>query len=85
MPGQGGEQFGVDGAEEAFDLPAALGPPDGGVDEADVQVDGGAFEVVTGEVGAVVDVQDVGDPSHCPRGVGLAPDRLAERQRRVQC
>lgn len=72
-------------AEEPFDLSSALGTADGRVYDADVQLDGSAFKVVAGEVGAVIHVQDVGQPAHCPAGVALAPDRLAERQGCVQC
>lgn len=80
MSGESGEEFGVDGAEEALDLAAALGPAHGGVDEPDAQLDGGAFEVMAGEAGAMVDVENVGNSTHRPRGIGLAPDRLPERE-----
>jgi len=83
VPGESGEKLCVDGAEEAFDLAAALGPSHGGVDDPDAQLDGGAFEVMAGKVGAVVDVEHVGYSTHGPRGVGLAPDRLPEREGRV--
>ena len=65
---ESGEQLGVDGAEEPLDLSSSLWSADDGVDEADVQFDGGAFEVVAGEVGPVIDVQNVGDVAHRPRG-----------------
>ena len=80
VSGEGGENFGVDGPEEPFDFSSALGTADGRVDDADVQLDGGAFEVVAGEVGAVIHVQDVGQPAHCPAGITLTPDGLAECQ-----
>jgi len=57
MPGQVGQQLGSDRAEESFQLAAALRPPDGGVDDLDVQVGGGRGEVVAGEVAAVVGVE----------------------------
>ncbi len=49
-----------------------------------MQVGGDLGEVVAGEVAAVVGVEHVGDAVHRPPGIGLAPDRLAQRQRQVQ-
>jgi hypothetical protein len=54
------------------------------VHEADVEVGGDLGDVVAGEVAAVIDVQDLGQAVHRPRGIGLSPDRLAQRQRQVQ-
>ena len=84
VAGEGLENFGIDGAEEPLDLAAPLGPSDGREDEPQVQLDGGAFEVVAGEVGAVIDVQHVGDPAHRPCRVGLSPNRLPQRESGVQ-
>jgi|SRR6218665_316405 len=78
VPGEDREEFGVDGVEEAFDLAAALGPAEGGMDDADAQFDGGALEVVACGVGAVVEVEDVGYSTHRPRRIGLPPDLLSE-------
>lgn len=36
--------------------------------------------MMAGEVGAVIDVQNVGDPAHGPGGVSLAPNSLPERE-----
>lgn len=83
VAGQVSEKLGVDGAEEPFDLAAALGAGDGGVDQPDMEVDGGAGEVVADEVAAVVDVEHVRQAAHRPRRVGLVPDRLPQRQRSV--
>src|SRR5699024_12582633 len=77
MPTQGREYFGVDGVEEPLDLASALGPADGGVDDADLQGDRGVFEMVTGEVTSVVDVESVGHAAHRPGRIALGPDRLA--------
>lgn len=85
VPGERDEQLGVDGAEEALDLAPTLGPSDDRVDNADAQFDGGALEVVAGEVGPVVDVQDVGDAAHRPGWVGLRPDRLPQCEGCVEC
>lgn len=49
----------------------------------DAQLNGSAFKMMAGEVGAVVDVENVGNAAHRPRGIGLAPDRLPEREGRV--
>ena len=49
-----------------------------------VQVGGDLLEVAGGEVGAVVGVEDGGDAADVPVGIGLAPDRLAQGQRRLQ-
>ncbi len=80
VTGEEREQLGGDGAEEPLDLPAALGTADSGVNDPDPQLRGGVLEVAAGVVGAVVDVEDVGDPAHRPAGIGLPPDRLPERQ-----
>lgn len=37
-------------------------------------------KVVADEVGAVIDVQDVGDAAHRPRWVCLSPDRLPQSE-----
>jgi len=81
---QRGEQFSVDGAEEALDLAAALGSTKGGVDDSDVQLDGGAVKVVAGEVRAMVDMQNVGNAAHRPGRIGLAPDRLPQSEGGVE-
>lgn len=60
VAGEGREDFGVDGAEESLDRATPLRPADGGEDEPEVQLDGGALEVVADEVGAVIDMQHVG-------------------------
>lgn len=85
MPGEGAEQFGVDGAVEPLDLPAALGSGDNRVDDPDLQCDGGAFQMVADEVGGVVDVPDVGDAAHRPGRVGISPDHLPQCQCGVGC
>src|SRR5699024_10453727 len=82
-PGQGREQFGVDGVEEPLDLSSSLWAGDRGVDDTDLQRDRGVLEVMAGEVAAVVDVEDVWDAAHRPGGVALRPDGLAQRQRGV--
>ena len=48
------------------------------MDDADVQIDRCALQVVAGEIGAVVDVEDVGDAAHGPARVGRSPDRLSQ-------
>lgn len=73
----------VVGAEEAHDLDAALESADGGVDDPDVQFRGGELGMVAGEVGSMVAVQGFGNAVHRPRRIGLAPDRLPQRQRGV--
>lgn len=82
--GQLCQQSGVDAAEEPLDLPASLGPRHGGVHDVELQVGGDLSEVVADEVAAVIDVEDLGNPAHRPRGIGLGPDRLAQRQGCVQ-
>jgi len=84
LPGQVGKQLGGEGAEEPLVLAAALRAGDRGVHELEVQIGGDLDEVVAGEVAAVVGVQDVGQAMHRPTRVGLAPDRLPQRQREVQ-
>ena len=81
VPGQGGQQLGGDRAEQPFDLPSAAGSSRGAVDQLHLQVGAHLGDVGAGEVGAVVAVQDRGHPAHRPAGVGLAPDRLPQRQR----
>ena len=84
VAGQPGQQLGRDRAEEALDLAAALRHAGGGVDQLDAQVRGDLLEVVAREVRAVVAVEDLGQPADRPGRVGLAPDRLAQRQRGLQ-
>lgn len=82
VAGERGEEFGVDGAEEPFDLAAPLGPADGRVDDPDEQGDGGLLEVVADEVRAVVDTQNFGDAAHLPtRGQSFARSPAGERER----
>ncbi len=77
VPGQCGQQLAGDGAEQPLDLAPALRDAGGGVHELDVGVCADLGDVGAGEVGAVVAVEDVGQPADRPRWVGLAPDRLA--------
>lgn len=78
MAGECSQELGIDGAEEPFDPPPSLGSADGRVDNPNVEGESGLLEVVANEVGAVIDVQDVGDAAHCPRRVRFPPDRLPE-------
>ena len=84
VAGQLGQQLRRDGAKEPLHLAAPLGPGHGRVDQADAQVGRDLLEVAAGEVGAVVDVEGIGDAAHGPGGVLLAPDRLAQRERSVE-
>lgn len=74
MPGEGGENFGVDGPDGPFDLSSALRTADGRVDDADAQLDGGAFEAPSeqAEGVAVGDRLAVRDAKVCapPRAAG---------------
>jgi hypothetical protein len=74
VAGQGGEEFGGEGAEEALDLAAALRHAGGGVHQPDPGVGAHLLEMGGGEVGAVVAVEHVRQPAHRPPRVGLAPD-----------
>ncbi|AOF95319.1 hypothetical protein BSY17_4168 (plasmid) [Sphingobium sp. RAC03] len=78
------QQFGVDGAEQPLDLAAPLWTRDGRVDQADTQIGRSLFEMKAGEVRSVIDVQDVGNAAYRPGRIGLAPNRLSQRERRVE-
>jgi len=84
VAGQQREQFGGDGPEEPFDLPPALRPGDGAVDEADVQVGADLAQVVAGEVAPVVGVEDFWQAADDPPGVGLRSDGLPQGEGQVQ-
>jgi hypothetical protein len=70
-------------AEEPLDLAASLRPSAGAVDQPDVQVDAHLLDVLADEVAAVIAIEDVRQAVHRPSSVGLAADRLSQRQRRV--
>ena len=84
VPGQGGQQLGGDRAEQPFDLPPAAGFSGCAVDQLHLEVGAHLGDVGAGEVGAVVAVQHRRHPAHRPGRVGLAPDRLPQRQRGLQ-
>ena len=71
VPGQLGQQLGVDRAEQALDLSATLRGPTGGVDDPEPQVHRHLVEVATGEVAAVVDIERVRDAADWPGGSAL--------------
>ena len=78
------QQLGVDGPEEALDLPAPLGTGNGGVHEAHAQVRGYLRDMGAGEVGPMIDIEHVRDAADRPVRIALAPDCLAQRERGVQ-
>ena len=84
VAGQLRKQLGGDAAEQPLHLAPALRPPDPGVDRFDVQVGQRLGQVGAGEVRAVVDMQHGREAAHRPGRVGLAPDRLPQRQRGLQ-
>jgi hypothetical protein len=55
MPGQLGEEFGVERAEQALDLAPSLRARDGGIDNTETQAGRDLLEMVAGEVAAVID------------------------------
>ncbi len=64
VPRQVRQQLGGHGAEEPFDLAAALRDADPGVDQPDVGVQADPLEPGAGEVTAVVAVEHVGQAHH---------------------
>ena len=68
VPGDLDEELLADGPEVAFDLPAALRPTRGGVDQPDAELRAGAQQPGVDERRAVVDVDPVGDPARTERG-----------------
>jgi hypothetical protein len=81
--GQSREQHLGDALEESFDPPPAAWPTDPGVDQADLQVGGHPFEVPGREVAAVVGMEDPGNAADLPARSALPPDRLPQRQGRL--
>src|SRR3546814_12525677 len=78
------QEFGFEGAEQPLELAAPLWTRDGRVDQADTQIGRSLFEMKAGEVRSVIDVQDVGNAAYRPGRIGLAPNRLSQRARRVE-
>ncbi|MDX3107298.1 hypothetical protein [Nonomuraea angiospora] len=56
----------VDGADQPLDLPVAVRLALLGEHRADAQIGHHLFQVQGSEVGAVVEVEDVGDAAHVP-------------------
>jgi len=84
VPGQLGQQLGVERAEQALDLAPALRPGDSRVDDAEAEAGSDLFEVVAGEVAAVIDVEHVRDAANRPGTIGLAPDGVSQGEAGVQ-
>lgn len=55
LPGQLGEEFGVERAEQALDLPPSLGACDSGIHQTEAQAGRDLLEMGAGEVAAVID------------------------------
>jgi hypothetical protein len=56
MPGQLGQEFGVERAEQPLDLAPSLRSRHGGIDQAEAQAGRDLLEMVAGEVAAVIDI-----------------------------
>src|SRR5215813_11147441 len=54
MPGQLGQEFGVERAEQTLDLAPSLRARDGGIDKAEAQAGRDLLEMVAGEIAAVI-------------------------------
>src|SRR3954452_21674078 len=59
VAGQLGQEFGVEGPEQALDLAPALRSRDAGINDPAVQARSHWVEVLAGEVAAVIDVEHV--------------------------
>src|SRR4051812_36690245 len=84
VAGQLGQEFGVEGPEQALDLAPALRARDAGIHDPDVQARSYLVEVLAGEVAAVIDVEHVRNAADRPSRVRLAPDRVTQREARIE-
>ena len=72
-------------AEKTLDLAAPAWPPHGGKNELDLQMGGHLLDVLRGEIAAVVGVENLRDAADGPVRPALVPNRLPEREGRLDC
>src|SRR5947209_10031222 len=73
----------IDGLEDPLDFASPAWLANDREHQCHVQVSSYLLEVLRGEVAAVVGIERLGDAAHGPVRVTLAPDRLAQRERRL--
>ena len=73
----------VHGTEQPLDLAPPAGATGPGMNELDLQRDAGLLDLLRDEIATVVDVEHLGNAADWPSRIGLAPDRLVQRQRGV--
>jgi hypothetical protein len=69
--------------KEALNFPPAARLADRGENKPDFQVGRHLLQMLRGEIAAMIGVEHLGDAADMPAGLGLAPDRLAKRQGRL--
>jgi hypothetical protein len=72
-----GETFRIQRPKEPLNFPPALRPSDRRIDQLKTQVSRDLLEMGTGEITAMINVEYVRDTADGPRGILLAPNRLA--------
>jgi hypothetical protein len=71
------ETFRIQGPEKPLNFPSALRPSNRGMDKLETEVYCDLLEMCAGEITAMINVQHIRDTADGPRGVLLAPHRLA--------
>jgi hypothetical protein len=72
-----GETFRIQGPEKPLNFPSALRPSNRGMDKLETEVCCDLLEMRADAITAMIDVQHIRDTADGPRGVLLAPQRLA--------
>ena len=72
-----GETFRIQCPEEPLNFPSALRPSDSRIDQLEMEVCRDLLEMRAGEITAMIDVEHVRNTADGPRGILLAPHRLA--------
>src|SRR5262249_33053848 len=76
IPWEVGKTFRIQCPKEPLDFPPALRPSDRRIDQLKMQVCRDLFEMRTGEITAMIDVEHVRNTADGPRGVLLMPNCL---------
>jgi len=77
IPRECGETLGIQRPEKPLNFPSALRPSHRGMDQLEMEIGRDLLEMRAGEITAMIDVQHIRNTADGPRGVLLAPHRLA--------
>jgi hypothetical protein len=76
IPRKRDETFRIQGPKEPLNLPAALRPSNGRIDQLAMEVCRDLLEMRAGEVTTMIDMEHIRNPADRPRGMWLTPYRL---------